>query len=340
MIQTSSAGQISQSTGGEWVAVFSGGGFRGIAYAALLDRLYAQGFQFEGAVGVSVGAIAAVLTCAGLSGAEIRSFFDEDFKECLENVRSTFYWRYMECMIKLSRRLFWLPYVSRVTERLQTRMLRWTGLGTSGLLQDVGKRLQALLAERLGLSRPARFSDLPKSCAILTADLVSRKPVVFGNIEECDHDSEIVPAVVASCAVPFLFPPVQGEGFYLVDGGIICNLPIYLAKASRAMHEARIAAFLLVEHEDEAWKPRGVLSFGRRLVGTALAGTVAAQIAGSGDVLVVEIDTSGVGSFEFPLADESVERLLSSGERAADVLLRAAAQALPKRDGNCAEGVS
>ena len=37
---------------------------------------------------------------------------------------------------------------------------------------------------------------------------------------------ELIPALMASCAIPIIFPPVMVEGVYHVDGGLSNNLPV------------------------------------------------------------------------------------------------------------------
>lgn len=40
------------------------------------------------------------------------------------------------------------------------------------------------------------------------------------------HDGELIPALMASCAIPLVFPPVQVGGVFHVDGGLSNNLPV------------------------------------------------------------------------------------------------------------------
>lgn len=47
----------------------------------------------------------------------------------------------------------------------------------------------------------------------------------------------VVDAVLASAAIPGVFPPVLWEGALLVDGGVVANLPLAAAAAAGA-HEA------------------------------------------------------------------------------------------------------
>lgn len=67
------------------------------------------------------------------------------------------------------------------------------------------------------------FADLPIPCAVVTTDLVSGKAVTL-------NSGPLVPALLATTALPGIFPPVAYEGMQLVDGGITNNLPVDVAQ--------------------------------------------------------------------------------------------------------------
>lgn len=77
-------------------------------------------------------------------------------------------------------------------------------------------RIRAYLAELLGADR--RIEDLPKPIALTCVDLYTKQPVYLtkGNLVE---------ACMATSAVPGLFPPVPFDGYLLVDGGVLDNVP-------------------------------------------------------------------------------------------------------------------
>lgn len=58
------------------------------------------------------------------------------------------------------------------------------------------------------------FEELTIPLAIVAADLVSGQPVFF-------TEGPVLPAVLASSAVPGIFPPVVEDGSVLVDGGLV-----------------------------------------------------------------------------------------------------------------------
>lgn len=91
-------------------------------------------------------------------------------------------------------------------------------IGRSGLVDPtgVGDAIRRLLGDR-------RFEDLACELAILTASVRTGEPIVL-------REGSLADAVLASIAIPILFPPVLLGADQLVDGGMIAGLPVKLAR--------------------------------------------------------------------------------------------------------------
>ncbi len=89
-----------------------------------------------------------------------------------------------------------------------------TGTGIIGQ-----RRREEMLRRWLG---DRTFADLAIPCAVVATDLVSGKLVVI-------REGPLVPAVLATTALPALFPPVPYGEMLLADGGILNNLPVDVA---------------------------------------------------------------------------------------------------------------
>lgn len=90
----------------------------------------------------------------------------------------------------------------------------------SGLFQ--GRRAQAFLEGYLGKDN-LRFSDLKMPFQAVSVDLGTGKAVSMG-------EGPVIPAVLASCAVPMLFKPVRIGDRLLVDGGVTSPVPVETAR--------------------------------------------------------------------------------------------------------------
>jgi NTE family protein len=67
------------------------------------------------------------------------------------------------------------------------------------------------------------FAGLAVPLAVTAVDLDSGELVLFGNGE---RDAPLVDALLASCALPFFYPPVLIEGRRYADGGLRAVLPL------------------------------------------------------------------------------------------------------------------
>lgn len=67
--------------------------------------------------------------------------------------------------------------------------------------------------------RARTFADLALPFGVVTADFATASPVTL-------TAGELAPAILASSAIPGVFPPVEVDGRMLVDGGILANVPV------------------------------------------------------------------------------------------------------------------
>ena len=78
------------------------------------------------------------------------------------------------------------------------------------------KRIETFLRKHL---QHQRFEELPIPLYVSATDLEKGGQHIFSS-------GELLPALMASCAIPIVFPPVRVEGIYYVDGGVSNNLPV------------------------------------------------------------------------------------------------------------------
>jgi NTE family protein len=78
------------------------------------------------------------------------------------------------------------------------------------------KRLRELIQLWLGIER---IEDATLPMAAVATDALSGDPVVM-------RSGDIVSALLASSAIPGIFPPVHREGRWLVDGSLSANCPV------------------------------------------------------------------------------------------------------------------
>ncbi len=109
-----------------------------------------------------------------------------------------------------------IDYVKKIDQSAMYRRQRGDGpsiFGVAGLTSV----LNDFLGDRL-------FSDLKIPCALSAVDLVKEEEVVM-------QQGKVIDAVLASIALPGIFPPHIWEGRQLIDGGLLDPVPVCPARS-------------------------------------------------------------------------------------------------------------
>jgi NTE family protein len=96
---------------------------------------------------------------------------------------------------------------ARTLERSRNHLFPNTGLG-------------AVIGDFLGTT--TTFDDLSLPFAAVTTDIATALPHVIDS-------GPLTPALLASAAIPGIFPPVNHDGRHLYDGGMVANVPLQQA---------------------------------------------------------------------------------------------------------------
>jgi NTE family protein len=138
----------------------------------------------------------------------------------------------------------WLRGLGR---REIVRRLDLTLLGGGGLVE--GKRLMEFLRERLG---DPDIETLPKPFAAVAADLGTGRELWL-------REGPVLAAVRASMALPGLFTPVEREGRWLVDGGLVNPVPVSVCRAlgAEVVIAVNVNSDLLERRQISTEPPRG-----------------------------------------------------------------------------------
>ena len=165
------------------------------------------------------------------------------------------------------------------------------------------------------------IEDLPIDFAAVSCDLVSAKPYVH-------VAGPLWQAVRSSGSVPGLFPPLAIDGHLLVDGGLVANLPIEIARIRHP--NARLIAVDVGDPTDidlGGLDGSGIVNGWQRLrsrgTGGASLGRLMMRLTELGrndsnelaDVLISP-DVRGFGLVDVKSASEIAERGYAAGQRA------------------------
>jgi NTE family protein len=266
----------------------AGGGFLGIAYE--LGALAALSESIDGLdltaldvyVGVSAGAFLAAGLAHGLTPhAMVRMFVETEFDEGRFDPASTLRPAWSEFGTRLAE----VPSVATaIAGEVRRGLLHgglstavWRGIDRAATLLPTGiidatpaeLKLARLLSED---GRANRFDALRPALRIVATDIDTGESVAFG-APGTEHVS-VSKAVLASSAVPGLFPPVDIDGRWFVDGALNKTL-----HASIALQEGAGLVLCLNPLVPYSAGPAGPpAAIARRGLGAVLAQTVRTAI--------------------------------------------------------------
>ncbi|HHL42939.1 MAG TPA: hypothetical protein ENJ42_04915, partial [Hellea balneolensis] len=192
--------------------VLGGGGAKGIAHVGVIKVLEENHIPVDVIAGTSMGAIIGSLYASGYSADEIENIareldWNDVFNDKTARSRATF-------RRKSDDFGFLTSY--KVTFRDGKILL------PEGIIQ--GQNLFLELSKLLSGTRGiGSFDDLPIPFRLVATDLETGDAVVM-------KDGDLASAVFGSMAIPGFIPPVEREGHRLLDGGLVNNLPIDLAR--------------------------------------------------------------------------------------------------------------
>jgi NTE family protein len=191
--------------------VLSGGGARGFAHIPVIEAIEEAGIPIDFVLGTSMGSLIGGLYAAGYTPQEIRTLIDEN------------------SMVDLfaSTPLPPIPKASLLNDQRCYNIfqigLDQYGVGsTSGMLGDQ-KILQMLNSALCRVATIDNFDELAIPFRAIGANLVNGEKIVFS-------EGSIVRATRSSISIPGVFAPYPVDGKLVVDGGVVDNLPIDLAK--------------------------------------------------------------------------------------------------------------
>ena len=199
--------QESNSTDSKKIGlVLSGGGAKGFAHIGVLKVIDSLDIKIDYIAGTSMGAIIGSLYASGYSGKQLDSIFQSlnitsIVNDDLPRASQTFYERE-----HIEKYAVTLPF-SRFRLSLPSALSRG---------QNVYSLLTKLL---LHVNDVDYFENLPIPFFCMATDVETGEEVML------DHGN-LAMATRASGAFPTLFQPVEINGRFLIDGGVVNNYPI------------------------------------------------------------------------------------------------------------------
>ena len=169
------------------VGVFGGGGVKGMGHAGAWRAILEAGIEPDEIIGTSIGGLVGACVAGGAS-----------WERVYEQARE-------------------LTKVDIVV------LNRWTLL-LNGIRQTSVFQAEPLREYIERVLPVTEWSELKLPLSMNAVDLESGAEVWFG--AGASTDTPMNAAIYATCALPLFYPPIQVNGSWLVDGGLVNGLPI------------------------------------------------------------------------------------------------------------------
>lgn len=292
--------------------VLSGGGAKGMAHIGALKVIEELGIPVDYVVGTSIGSIIGGLYALGYDSRALDSLvrsqdWDLLMKDQIE--RQDISYAYKE---NNDRYFLTIPFYNR--ENLNEKTEAGADYSRELLRNMPGALVEGQYLDQLFTKLSVDYQDdidfntLPIPFACVAVDLNTREEVVW-------HRGDIVTAMRSSMSIPGYFAPVRVGSQYLVDGGVLNNLPVDVAKEMGADYIISID----LNHFKKT-RPDNIQTI-PEILNTLLGimnGTKYVSGRAASDILI-EPNTSAYGMMSFD--EESVDALVDSGFVAATQML-------------------
>ncbi len=208
------------------VVALGGGGARGLAHLGVIQAVHESSLALERIVGVSLGALAGSLSAVDLNPRRAQSVAAEFIHSAEFQEQQRILMGAQPATASESTGGFFSWY-GRLREFVQAHRKLGRAITGPALLSDcvLHDAIECLLPD-------IDIAETPVPLSIVAADLLSGNKVVL-------ESGSLRQAVLASMAIPGIFPPVAHQGMLLCDIGVIDSVPIDIARAYP--HEVSIA---------------------------------------------------------------------------------------------------
>ena len=267
--------------------VLGGGGARGYAHVGVLKKLEEMRIPYDYITGTSMGSIVGGFLATGMESEELaRVVRDADWDDLFKD--------------KTARQD--LPFRRKSDDDLGLYGPK-LGIGKDSSLLPKGMvsgqkiifMFESATSQRVNTKD---FNQLPIPYRAIATDIVTGDMVVIGN-------GEVSMAMRASMAVPGVFDPVRREDALLVDGGLVRNLPVDVARDMGADVVIAVDVGTKLAGKDEI---NSALAIVYQMSGLLTVSNTNIQIGtlGENDVLISPDIGDKISSADFGKLDEAI----------------------------------
>ena len=250
--------------------LMGGGALKGLAHVGVWKALQEAGVSVAGIIGTSIGAMVGAAFAAGRGVEEMETLASRLRRRDI---------------IRINRRVAWINGI------------RAASVFRGNILHDY---IRSLLPSD-------RWEDLSIPLLVNAVDLATGETVWFGH--RADTSISLADAVYASSALPVLYPPLERDGRFLIDGGVLEMLPLRRAVRMGATRIIAVDAGAGPEADARQVAEQGLVAVHQRVF-AIMAGQRRREVVQnwSGVPLTfIRPDLGAYGGFDFDDIDYFVE---------------------------------
>jgi NTE family protein len=278
-----------------------GGGALGLAHIGVLQWLEEHQIPVDRISGTSMGSLVGALYASGSTPDQMRALAESDAFSRVFTLQSPY------AGLSFRRRLDRRELPNSLTIGLRHGVTLRSGLlGDRGVNEFLTGNMASYNSQELD------YDQLPIPFRCVATDLNTLETVTFAS-------GPLPQAVRASISIPGVFPPVQArDGHYLVDGGILDNLPTDVLK--RDLHADVILAIHLEDAPLASSDTSSIVGVLNRAFDAGIALNVARSVQ-LADV-VIKVPTGGSSSTDYAHAAQLIDLGYKTAEQNRAALLR------------------
>ncbi len=289
---TTANAQTQSQTGRKKVGlVLSGGGAKGMAHIGAMKVIKEAGIPIDYVVGTSMGSIIGGLYAIGYTPEQMDSLVRKQDWQFLLSDRTPREDKNMTERETDEKYVISVPFSKTAIKEVAGGLIR-------------GQNIANMFSElTLGYHDSLSFNQLPTPFACVSENIANGKEVVF-------HEGVLATAMRASMAIPGVFTPVRLNDMVLIDGGVVNNYPVDVAKAMGA------DVIIGVDVQSEL-KPANELNSAASILGQLvdLMGQDKYLENVKGTNVHIKVDVKGYSAASF--SQTAIDTLILRGERAA-----------------------
>ncbi|MCM1312088.1 MAG: patatin-like phospholipase family protein [Bacteroides sp.] len=274
--------------------VLSGGGAKGAAHVGALKVIEEAGIPVDIVVGTSMGAIVGGLYSSGYTPESIDSIFRvQDWMVLLTDRKES----REESFLARERQDNYIMNIPLGIKRSDSLSVSKAGIIEGVNVMKMFRKLTKVYPDSID------FDKLPIRFACVAEDIVSGDEIVF-------RRGDINLAMRSSMSIPGVFRPIRKDSMLLVDGGILNNYPVDIA---REMGADIVIGVDLGEGMLKVDKIKSVMDIVNQISG--IAGSAKYKRNKKDTDIYIKVDVTGYNAASF--TKNAIDTLIARGEEAA-----------------------